>query len=289
MTMRRRARGGRSSCISFPTQEASFHGGRSLWSAIWQIWRPPLGRSRTAAAAWDEQVQEAEAAADRCLRGLAEAQRREGPQFEADWSDREFRKNQSSLYRVSHRSMNISIREPNHGPQMGVIFRSPSTSKQSHRKCLIQSSRLPLRLVFDLTRRQICPCRIVSRMDQRSIVLCLPLKGLSAHAIHDDLAATLGLKAVAYIRVTGSLREPKFGTAEAPLDPEPSSSRLDDFGPAILTAREEKPFSSVRELVRATHIPRATIHRRLTKLLGFVRRLPRGVPHLLSGAQSQAR
>jgi hypothetical protein len=56
-------------------------------------------------------------------------------------------------------------------------------------------------------------------MDQRSIVLYLLLKWLSAHAIHDDLVATLGPKAVAYSMVTRYLREAKLGTAEVTLDP----------------------------------------------------------------------
>jgi hypothetical protein len=38
---------------------------------------------------------------------------------------------------------------------------------------------------------------IVSRTNQNSIVLYLHLKELSNHAIHDDLAVTLGSKAVA--------------------------------------------------------------------------------------------
>jgi hypothetical protein len=101
--------------------------------------------------------------------------------------------------------MSISVREPSHGQQMVAIFRSQSTSEQSYRRYLIQSSCLPLRLAFYLTRRQICPFRIVSRMDQRSIVLHLHLKGLSAHVIHDDLVATLGSKAMAYSTVTRSL------------------------------------------------------------------------------------
>jgi hypothetical protein len=100
--------------------------------------------------------------------------------------------------RVSHRTMSISIREPSHGSQMWTLFRSQSTSIQTCRKYLIQSSCLLWRLVLELTRRQTRLFGIVSRMDQRSIVLDLHLNGLSAHAIHDDLVATLGCKALAY-------------------------------------------------------------------------------------------
>jgi hypothetical protein len=53
--------------------------------------------------------------------------------------------------------------------------------------------------------------------------------------------------------------------------------------------RKEKLFSSVQELARAANIPHATVHRRLTKSLGFVRRLLHWVPHLLSDAQKVRR
>jgi hypothetical protein len=134
-------------------------------------------------------------------------------------------------YRVFQRTMSISIREPSHGSQIEAIFRSQSTSKQLYRIYLIQSSRLALRLVFYLTRRQTCPFGIVSRMDQRSIVLYLHLKGLSAYAIHDDLVATLGPKAVAYSTVTGS----------------PSFVRLSSAPP--------KSLSTVNQVHRASTIP----------------------------------
>jgi hypothetical protein len=92
-----------------------------------------------------------------------------------------------------------------------------------------------------------------------------------------------------YSAVTHYLREAKLSTAEVILDRELSSRRLDDSDRAILATLEEKPFSSVRELVQATHIPRATGYRRLTKSLGFVRRLLRWVLHLLSEAQKVRR
>jgi hypothetical protein len=139
---------------------------------------------------------------------------------------------------------------------------------------------------FDLTKPQTCPCSIVSRIDQRSIVLYLHLKGLSAHAIHDDLVATLGPKAVVYSRVTRYRREAKLSTAEVSLDPESSSPHLDDSDRAILAALDKKPFSSMRELARATHIPRASVYRRITKSLWFVRYPFPWVSHLLSDAQT---
>jgi hypothetical protein len=115
-------------------------------------------------------------------------------------------------------------------------------------------------------------------MDQRSVVLYLRLKGLSANWVHADLIATLGSKAVAYNMVTCDLREATLGTAEVILDPEASSPHLNDSDWVILADMEEKPFSSVRELVRVIDITRATVSRRLTKPLGFRRCLLRRVP-----------
>jgi hypothetical protein len=47
-------------------------------------------------------------------------------------------------------------------------------------------------------------------MDQQSIVLYLPRKGLPAVAIHDDLVATLGAEAVSYPSMTHYLGEGVF-------------------------------------------------------------------------------
>jgi hypothetical protein len=77
-------------------------------------------------------------------------------------------------------------------------------------------------------------------MDQSSIVLYLHLKRLSVHAIHDDLVAILGPKAVAYSTVTRCLRGAKLSIAEVTLDPEPSSPRLNDFNQCISAALEAK-------------------------------------------------
>jgi hypothetical protein len=129
-------------------------------------------------------------------------------------------------------------------------------------------------------------------MDQRSVVLDLHLKGLSAHAIHEDLVATLGPKAVAYSTVTHHLREAKLGTAEVTLDPEPCSLHLTSMIPTGLSWqpwKKRKPFASMRELARSTHIPRAIVYRRLTKSLGFVQRLLRWVPQPLSDPQKVRR
>jgi hypothetical protein len=140
----------------------------------------------------------------------------------------------------SQESMSISIREPSHGPQLWAILGTPTARKQSDKKSLIQSSCLQWRLAYDLTTRQTYPFDNVSRTDQRSIVLDLHLKDLSANAVHDDLVATLGTKAVAHNTMTRYLREAKLGTAEVTLDPKPSSPHFDDPDRDILAALEEK-------------------------------------------------
>jgi hypothetical protein len=65
-------------------------------------------------------------------------------------------------------------------------------------------------------------------MDQRSVVLYLHLKGLLAHAIHDDLVAILGPKAATSQTVTACHHETKLGTGKVSLDLEPCSHYLDD-------------------------------------------------------------
>jgi hypothetical protein len=70
-------------------------------------------------------------------------------------------------------------------------------------------------------------------MDQRSICLYLNRKGLSAHAIHNDLVQVLGSDAVAYSTVTFYLRASHWtaGKEEQHSDPPP-----DDVDNAILQA-----------------------------------------------------
>jgi hypothetical protein len=104
---------------------------------------------------------------------------------------------------------------------------------------------MPLRFISYLTRRQTRPFRIVSRTDQRPIVLYLHLERLSAHAIHDDLVAILSPKALAYSTVTRYLGEAKLRTAEVPLDPELSSPRLDSMIPTRLSCQPWKRGKTV--------------------------------------------
>jgi hypothetical protein len=109
-------------------------------------------------------------------------------------------------------------------------------------------------------------------MDQKSIVLYLNRKSGMTQVIHDDLVATLGEAAIAYSTVTKYLREAQTGRDDAMSSSDEISHHIDDSDEAILKALEELPFSSVRQLSRATHIPAITVYRRFSEKLGFTAR-----------------
>jgi hypothetical protein len=106
-------------------------------------------------------------------------------------------------------------------------------------------------------------------VDQRSIVLYLTRKGLSAIAIHDDLVATLGAEAVSYPSVTRYLHEAIFVSSNQPDPLPPPEHQLDDSDQVILLALADQPFTTIHELSRLTHLPRMTVHRQLTQTLVF--------------------
>jgi hypothetical protein len=70
---------------------------------------------------------------------------------------------------------------------------------------------------------------------------------------------------------------------------QPTFKDLDDSGQAILAALEHRPFASVRQLSRLTHLASTTVYRRLTESLGFVARHLRWLSHALSDAQKDER
>jgi hypothetical protein len=84
-------------------------------------------------------------------------------------------------------------------------------------------------------------------MDQRSICLYLNRKGLSVHAIRDELVSVLGSDTVAYSMVSFYLRSSHW-TAEN--EEQHSDPPPDDIDNAILQARDQTPFASVRELAK---------------------------------------
>jgi hypothetical protein len=95
-------------------------------------------------------------------------------------------------------------------------------------------------------------------MGQKSIVLDLNRKGWMARVIHDDLVATLREEALAYITVTKYLREAQISPGNTIQLSDVTSLHIDDSDETILRALEQLPFSSVRMLSRATHLPVTT-------------------------------
>jgi hypothetical protein len=120
---------------------------------------------------------------------------------------------------------------------------------------------------------------------QRPIVAYLSLKGMSARETHDDIVATLAPDAVSYSSVAGSVCEAQFPPSKPDPDTAEVQRDLDDSDHVILTALEDNPFASVRQLSRLIHLPSTTVCRRVTQSLGFVAGHLRWVPHALSDAQ----
>jgi hypothetical protein len=110
------------------------------------------------------------------------------------------------------------------------------------------------------------------KMDQRTIVAYLALKGLSARAIHEDLMATLWRDAMAYSTVARYLHDTHCSPSSQRTASVEASRALDDSDEAILSSLDENPFASVHQLSRLTHIPPTTIYGRLTNSLGFTAR-----------------
>jgi hypothetical protein len=90
---------------------------------------------------------------------------------------------------------------------------------------------------------------------------------------------------MSYSSVTRYLREARFLPSKQEPRPADIQRGLDDSYQTILSALEDIPFASVRQLSRLTHLPSTTVYRRFTQSLGFVARHLRWVPHALSAAQ----
>jgi hypothetical protein len=129
--------------------------------------------------------------------------------------------------------------------------------------------------------------RDVKKMEQRSIFSYLARKGLSPLPIHDDLVTTLSADAdaMSYSSVTHYLRDAVFASSNSPTSLIEPEAQFDDCDHAILLALAEQPFASVPELSLLTHLPRTTVHRTLTKSMGFRGCHLRWVLHLLSHSQ----
>jgi hypothetical protein len=99
-------------------------------------------------------------------------------------------------------------------------------------------------------------------MDQKPIVLYLPMKGMALDTIHDDLVSTLGKDAVAYSTMTKYTRNAQFSGRKEATSPEAPDVEHNPVNDAVLTDLAEFPFpfSPVRELSRRICLPRSTVH-----------------------------
>jgi hypothetical protein len=139
----------------------------------------------------------------------------------------------------------------------------------SLRQYLIDKPDPELRPILHLIRHQNCTSRSPGFMDLRSIVLYLNRKDWIAQVIHDDLVATLGEEAIAYGMVTNYFRAVRIFPLDATRFSDATSLHLDESGEAILRTLEELPFSSVRQLADATHLPATTAYKQSSAKLGF--------------------
>jgi hypothetical protein len=108
-------------------------------------------------------------------------------------------------------------------------------------------------------------------MDHKSIVLYLHREGWTALVIYDDLAATLGEKAIAYIRATKYLREVQINPSDPTLISDTTPCPIDDSDSTILEALDILSFAIARHFSDAMHRPVLTVYRRLFEKLGCAR------------------
>jgi hypothetical protein len=100
-------------------------------------------------------------------------------------------------------------------------------------------------------------------MDQRSILLYLTRRELAAVAIHDDLVETFGLEAISYSSLISRLLEGTLATSNSWTTFSESNTEPDNCDEAILLALNEQSFVPIGQLARLTHLPKASIYRRL--------------------------
>jgi hypothetical protein len=139
--------------------------------------------------------------------------------------------------------------ELNSGPNTAIKRRSEEARRPKQKSHNMSQESLRLSFCVNQTFRNI------NQVDQRSIVLYLARKELSATAIHHDLVTTLGLEAVSYSSVTGYLRAAIFVWSNSHVNIPETEPQFDNFDQAVLLALAERPFASIQELGRLTHLP----------------------------------
>jgi hypothetical protein len=130
---------------------------------------------------------------------------------------------------------------------------------------------------------------LTSGMDFNSIVLDLKAKGMNAREIHTDLISMLVTQVLGYSTVVHWLREAQLDQFSETMVDFTEDAEVDEIDEAILSALEVQPFGSVRDIARLTRLARSIVYRHFTRLLGFLVRHPRWIPHVLTKGQTRIR
>jgi hypothetical protein len=121
-------------------------------------------------------------------------------------------------------------------------------------------------------------------MDLPVIVAHLDRRRISAPAIHNNIVVTLERNIVGYT-VPRHLREATFHLSTDEASNAHDRKPIEDADEANLSALNDSPFASVRQLSRPTHLHPMIVYHCLTQSTGFTARHLRWVPHALSDAQ----
>jgi hypothetical protein len=100
-------------------------------------------------------------------------------------------------------------------------------------------------------------------MDQRSIIVFLPVKRFSAKAkhVHIELGRVLVSDVIACLTVTKCLRNDVILRNEVEAEDEAEDQGFSIKGNAILETLEMMPFAAIRQITKMTFIPPTTLFR----------------------------
>jgi hypothetical protein len=157
--------------------------------------------------------------------------------------------------------------------------------------CMTLGSRMFMGLgineILYRTIRSIGTCTSRVRMDLESITLHLHKKHFSAVAIHAEINSVLGEGMIGYPTVTHYLRKQSFANASHLAPEEPDLGAADTIDNAILSAHDEQPFASLRQIAKRTLISMSTVRYRLVNKMTYKLKHCKRFPRRLSEAQKQ--